>query len=114
MQKGLKKEQILYLNFEDERLSIEAHQLDWVIQSYRELFPEQKLAKCYFFFDEIQNIKGWEKFVRRVYDSVSKNVFITGSNANLLSTEVATSLGGRTITFEIYPFLSKNICGLIK
>jgi predicted AAA+ superfamily ATPase len=52
-----------------------------VLQAYRELYPETGTEACYFFFDEIQNIEGWDTFIRRVYDSGTKNIFITGSNS---------------------------------
>jgi len=97
------KTKILFLNFEDERLELEVDELDLILQSFRELYPTQKLSECYFFFDEIQNINGWEKFVRRVYDTISKNIFITGSNSKLLSSEIATGLRGRTLSYEVYP-----------
>ncbi len=100
---GARLNQILYLNFEDERLNLDTNHFDLILQAYQELYPEEQLKKCYLFFDEIQNIKNWEKFVRRCYDTVTKNIFLTGSNANLLSTEIATALRGRTITFEILP-----------
>jgi predicted AAA+ superfamily ATPase len=102
------KEQILFLNFEDERLDFNVNGLDLILESYRELYPEINLKKCYFFFDEIQNVEGWEKFVRRVYDSVSPHIFITGSNSKLLSQEIATMLRGRTITYEVYPLSFKE------
>lgn len=95
---------ILFLNFEDERLSLRMEDLDLILQAYRELYPDIPLKTCYFFFDEIQNVQGWEKFVRRVYDTESQNIFITGSNAKLLSSEIATSLRGRTLSYEVYPF----------
>jgi len=100
---GLSRKQILYLNFEDERLSLSAGELDIILQSYFELFPDIKPAECYFMFDEIQNVPGWEKFVRRIFDNVSKHIFVTGSNSKLLSTEIATSLRGRTISYKVYP-----------
>lgn len=96
-------ERILYINFEDERLQLSSKELDLILQTYRELYPKLQLSKCYFFFDEIQEAEGWEKFISRIYSSISQHVFITGSNAKLLSKEIATALRGRTITFEIYP-----------
>jgi len=102
--RGLSDEKILYINFEDERLSLKVDELDLILQAYQELYPKIKLSDCYFFFDEIQEIEGWEKFVARIYASVSQHIFITGSNAKLLSKEIATALRGRTITFEVYPF----------
>lgn len=100
---GIPNQQILYINFEDERLHLNSDSLDQILQSYQELYPSQKLSDCYFFFDEIQEINGWYKFINRLYSSISQHIFITGSNAKLLSAEIATSLRGRTITFEIYP-----------
>lgn len=101
--KGVKREDIIFLNFEDERLTLDVHQLDLILQAYTELYTDKKLSDCWFFFDEIQNVDGWEKFIRRIYDNYSKHVFITGSNAKLLSTEIADSLRGRTLTYEVYP-----------
>jgi len=100
---GISKTKILFLNFEDERLDLEINELDLVLQSFSELYPDQNLAECYLFFDEIQNITGWERFVRRIYDTLCKNIFITGSNSKLLSSEIATSLRGRTLSYEVYP-----------
>ncbi len=101
--KDIERTKMLFINFEDERLDLKVDELDLVLQSFRELYPEQDLKECYFFFDEIQNIDGWEKFIRRVYDSISTNIFITGSNSKLLSTEIATSLRGRTLSYEVFP-----------
>jgi len=103
MGNGVPKRNILYINFEDERLTLNQDQLDLILQAYQELYPKLDLSECSFFFDEIQNIKGWEKFVRRVFDTVSKNIFITGSNSKLLSTEITTELRGRTISYTLYP-----------
>jgi len=103
LSRDIDKTKILFLNFEDERLDLKIDELDLVLQSFSELYPEQNLNECYFFFDEIQNITGWEKFIRRVYDTISKNLFITGSNSKLLSSEIATSLRGRTLSYVVYP-----------
>lgn len=101
---GVPKDRLLYVNFEDERLDLKKQDLDLILQCYRELYPKNTpLSNCYFFFDEIQNVEGWEKFIRRLHDSVSRNIFITGSNSKLLSREIATSLRGRTLTEEILP-----------
>lgn len=94
---------ILYFNFEDERIDKNSFVLNNIIESYQELYPDINLDNCYFLFDEIQNINGWEKFVRRIYEQISKNIFMTGSNSKLLSREISTSLRGRSINYEIYP-----------
>ncbi len=108
LSKKISKEFIIFINFEDERLDLSVDELNLILQSYLELYPNHSLEECYFFFDEIQNIKGWEKFVRRLYDTVSKNIFVTGSNSKLLSSEIATSLRGRTLTFEVFPLSFKE------
>jgi len=99
----IQKERILYINFEDERLELKSDELDLILQAYRELYPDFNLIECYFFFDEVQNIQNWERFIRRIYDTVTRNIFITGSNSRLLSKEIATQLRGRTVTIEIFP-----------
>ncbi|MBU4077240.1 MAG: ATP-binding protein [Euryarchaeota archaeon] len=95
------KDDYYYLNFEDERLIqfSAAEDFDILYQSFLELYGKHQT----FFFDEIQNIKGWERFVSRMIDTGFK-FFITGSNARLLSRELATHLTGRHMTVEIYPF----------
>lgn len=102
------KERIIFLNFEDERLDLAARELDLIIQAFRELYPEQHIADCTFCFDEIQNVPGWEQFIRRIYDTLSHRIFLTGSNAKMLSSEIATSLRGRSISYEVFPLSFKE------
>ena len=95
---------IVYINFEDDRLfPLQLENLDDLIQAYYELHPEMREKKVYLFFDEIQHVDNWEKFVRRIYDTLDVEIFITGSSSKLLSAEIATGLRGRTITYEIFP-----------
>jgi uncharacterized protein len=97
---GVDIKSVLYINFEDERLlELKISDLDLIVESFKELFGVLPI----YFLDEIQNIEGWEKFARRLADK-NNRVFITGSNANMLSREIATTLGGRFIIKEIYPF----------
>lgn len=94
-----------YLNFDDERLvqfSLEDFQM--LQETFIELFGKQQT----FYFDEIQNIVGWETFIRRLHDQNNK-IFITGSNANLLSRELGTRLTGRFIPIEVYPLSFKEL-----
>lgn len=94
-----------YLNFDDERLiHFEVKDFQVLLEIFIELFGKQSI----FYFDEIQNIEGWERFIRRLYDQGNK-IFITGSNAKLLSKELGTHLTGRYIQFEIYPLSFKEI-----
>ncbi len=96
----LKIEEVLYINFEDERITtIKAENLGAILDAYNEMYD----AKPTLFLDEIQNINGWEKFVRRLADSHYK-VYVTGSNARMLSKEIYTTLGGRFIAHEVFPF----------
>jgi len=104
IEQGIPKKQIIYINFEDERLNFNQDNLDLILQAYRELYPEVNEKDIWFFFDEIQNIQAWEKFIRRLHDTVSKNIYITGSNAFFLSSDIATSLRGRSINFEVFPY----------
>jgi len=97
------KNDLVYINFEDERLSFETDDLDLIVQAYMELYPGHELKNVYFFFDEVQNLPGWEKFVRRLYDTISRNIFITGSNSKMLSSDIASSLRGRNINIELFP-----------
>jgi len=89
-----------YFNFDDDRLSkFTVDNFQQLYEVFIELFGEQKT----FYFDEIQNIEGWELFVRRLYDKKCK-VFVTGSNSKMLSKELGTHLTGRYCTYELYPF----------
>lgn len=89
-----------YLNFEDQRLfSFEVSDFD----KLDEVFHEEFGAGGVYFFDEIQNVVGWERFVRMLHDN-GKKVILTGSNASLLSKELGTKLTGRHLTYEIFPF----------
>lgn len=94
---------ILFINFEDERLTFEPDTLQFIIDAYLELYPEKKEDQICIFFDEIQEVTGWQSFVRRIYDTITKNIFLTGSSAKMLSKEIATNLRGRAISYEVLP-----------
>ena len=92
--------QIIYINFEDERLS------EFSLNDFNDILSvqaEMSDKKGWFFLDEIQNIEGWEKFARRMADS-KEHTFITGSNAKMLSAEIESRLGGRYLTEYVTPF----------
>ncbi len=101
---------VLYINFEDERLDLPAAQLHLILEAYYELFPESYGQELYLFFDEIQEISGWEKFLRRLYDTTSKNIFITGSSAKMLGKEIATGLRGRNLVYNLLPLSFEEFC----
>ena len=96
---GHRIEEICYFNFEDDRLGMMTlPDLDAIKSAYEEMFDTQPI----FFFDEIQVVEGWEKFARRLADQKYR-VYVTGSNAKMLSSEIATTLGGRFLVKEVFP-----------
>ena len=100
LNEGTSVREILYINFEDERLSeIRVGDLSVILDCYREVFDHRPVV----FLDEIQLIAGWEKFVRRLADT-GYRVYVTGSNARMLSSEIATTLGGRFLIQTVYPY----------
>ncbi|MBN2788942.1 MAG: ATP-binding protein [Candidatus Delongbacteria bacterium] len=106
LKKGVKKENILYLNFFDDRLYPLQHtELNIITEAYYSLFPEKKNSeKVYCFFDEIQLLNGWESFVERILRTENCEVYITGSSAKMLSKEIASQMRGRSVSWEIFPF----------
>lgn len=109
LRRSIDPKNIVYINFEDDRLfGSKLSDLDEMIEGYFELYPDKRDEKVYLFFDEVQNIFGWEVFIRRIYDTLNVQITITGSSSKLLSSEIATSLRGRTLTYEIFPFSFKE------
>ena len=101
---GHKWDEILYLNFEDERLeNFGTDDFNRLLECHQEMYGKRPML----FLDEIQNIDGWHKFARRMADS-KYTIFITGSNAKMLSGEINTTLGGRFLIAEIYPYSFKE------
>jgi len=104
LRERIDKKNIVYINFEDDRLfPLQSEDLAALTDAFYELYPDKKNEKVFFFFDEIQDVKGWEKFVRRIYDTENCSIFITGSSSKFLSKEIASSLRGRTLSYEIFP-----------
>jgi hypothetical protein len=96
---------VVYINFEDDRLyPLQLAHLNDLMEAYYELYPDHRKKRVWLFFDEIQNVENWELFVRRIHDTLDAQIFVTGSSSKLLSAELATSLRGRTIAYEIFPF----------
>ncbi len=93
-----------YMDFDDDRLNqFTLADFQLLEEVFLEMFGDQTV----YYFDEIQNVKGWEKFVRRLHTE-GKKVFVTGSNANMLSRELGTHLTGRYVKYELYPFSFKE------
>lgn len=103
---GISQKQILYMNFEDSRLEdVKGSDLHGILEAYFELHPSYvDSEELHFFFDEIHEVPGWEKFIRKLLDTEKMKIYLSGSSAKLLSKEIATSLRGRTITREIFPY----------
>ena len=96
------REPVLYINFEHELLSnIESRYLREALIAFREIYG---IEPKYIFLDEIQVVRGWEKFVRRLYDYGKYVVYVTGSSSKMLAREIASTLRGRTITYVLLPF----------
>lgn len=100
MAAGHALEEMLYINFDDERLiGMVASEFDLILQAYQSIYSLRPIL----FFDEIQNIDGWEHFARRLANH-KYQVYITGSNAKMLSRDIQTVLGGRYLDAQVYPY----------
>jgi predicted AAA+ superfamily ATPase len=101
---GHKWDEMLYLNFEDERLeNFDTDDFNHLLECHQEMYGKRPML----FLDEIQNIDSWHKFARRMADS-QYVIYITGSNAKMLSGEINTTLGGRFLIAEVYPYSFKE------
>ena len=108
-EKGIEEKQIIYINFENEDYSFIKNDID--LHNYiKEKITNKE--KYYLFFDEIQNVKDWEKAINSFKASKNVSIFITGSNSDLLSGELATHLAGRYVSFKIYPLTFSEVCEL--
>src|SRR5690606_34519475 len=108
--RGVLPADIIYFNFEDERIQFEPHQLDLILQAWQELNPDTKLENAWFFFDEVQAAPGWERFLNRINETWSKKIFFTGGNSSVLHTELKSVLRGRSIAIELLPLSFIEYC----
>lgn len=100
IEEGYELDQFVYLDFDDERLiGMKSDEFDFILQAYN----SSSIKTPVFFFDEIQNVEGWEHFARRLANRKFK-VYISGSNAKMLSREIQTTLGGRYLEERIFPY----------
>jgi len=105
LETGISRTSILYINFEDDRLlPLDEQKIARLVDAFYALHPENHDKKCYLFFDEIQNVSNWPIVIRRLHDTKNAEIFLTGSSAKLLSKEIATSLRGRSLPVEIWPY----------
>ena len=108
-EKGIEEKQIIYINFENEDYNFIKNDID--LHNYiKEKITNKE--KYYLFFDEIKNVKDWEKAINSFKASKNVSIFITGSNSDLLSGELATHLAGRYVSFKIYPLTFSEVCKL--
>lgn len=104
LRKSVPLHRLVYLNFEDDRLfPLRLEDMESLVQAYYEMYPENREERVWFFFDEVQEVPNWEKFIRRLFDTENCRIYLTGSSSKLLSRELATSLRGRTLPFEVFP-----------
>lgn len=96
---ALQPEDFCYCNFDDERIDTSVETLNDIYTLHLETYRREPV----FFFDEIQLVSGWEKFINRMYEQ-GRKIFVTGSNAHLLSSEISTSLTGRNKVIQLWPF----------
>lgn len=104
---GVDADKIIYINFEDYKYRKISHP-DAFYEHVEKLIKEP--GKYYLFFDEIQNVNEFELVINSFRSTHDASIFVTGSNSKLLSGELATHLGGRTISFHIMPFNFKEYC----
>ena len=104
VESGIPLERIVHINFDDDRLKgMKLEYLRLVGDIHAEMFPEAARQRCWYFLDELQDIDGWEFYVRRLLDSHLVQVCLTGSSSKMLSGEIATQMRGRSIDVEVFP-----------
>ena len=108
---GVGRERILWVSFDDERfVNMIPDEFDLIIEAYREMYPHIDMQLVYIFFDEIQLINNWEYFVMRLFKHYSKHIYISGSNATMLSSELKSALRGWPDEQETLPLSFKEYC----
>ena len=118
LRQSVPADRLVYVNFEDDRIfPLHLEDMEALLQAYYEMYPANRDEKVWFFFDEVQEVPDWEKFIRRLSDSENCRIYLTGSSSKMLSRELATALRGRTLPIEVFPlsfseFLSFNKVGV--
>ena len=108
LEKDKSRNNILYINFEDERLrNLDADDLNDMLKVFYEVAKPEG-GDIYLFLDEVQSVRDWDKWVRRIYDTGKYHVYISGSSSKLLSREISASLRGRSIDYIVFPFSFKE------
>lgn len=115
---GIPLERIVHVNFDDDRLKrVRLEDLRLIGDVHAEIYPDAARQKCWYFLDELQDVKGWELYARRLVDSRLVQLCLTGSSSKMLSSEIASQMRGRSLETEVFPlsfseFLTFN--GLVK
>ena len=105
LDRGVQRSRLLYLNLEDDRLGdVDLQTLDRALEIFYRRDPGARTEGAWLFLDEVQVVAGWERFARRVLDTEVAKLFVTGSSARQLSTEVGTAFRGRSVTVEVLPY----------
>ena len=103
-QQGVARENILHMNFFDDRLAgFGRMQFQELVEAFYST-RKGNTEPAYAFLDEIQEIEGWEGFVNRAQEQLKWRIYLTGSSARMLSKEVASSMRGRSLTYELFPY----------
>jgi len=111
LSQGIDRRRFLWVGFDDERLvKMSSYEMHLILDAYTEMYPDIPINSVYMFFDEIQLIEGWEYFVMRIYKHYSKNIYISGSNATMLSSELKSVLRGWPEEDETLPLSFKEYC----
>ena len=111
LSEGVDRKRLLWIGFDDERLvKMTSDDLSQIIEAYSEMYPDVEKKSVYMFFDEIQLIEGWEYFVMRLYKNYTKNIYISGSNATMLSGELKSALRGWPEEEETLPLSFREYC----
>ena len=111
--KSVNKSNILYINFEHERLrNVKALDLKDMFKAFYEPCSPTQDSLIYLFLDEIQNVEEWSVWLRRIQDTGKFRIYVSGSSSKLLSREIATELRGRSIEFIVLPFSFQEFIAL--
>jgi hypothetical protein len=104
---GVDPKSVVYLNFEDERIdpSLDA---DTIVRALLDMAPEIPVSSYHLFLDEVQALPNWQSLVYTLHESERAHLYVTGSNSNLLSVEIASAMRGRSLQFELYPYSFKE------
>ncbi|KFI52499.1 ATP-binding protein [Bifidobacterium biavatii] len=102
---GIDWNHICYINFEDDRLGdVTPETGDEALETFYAMHPESMRDGIYLFFDELQEMQGWGRWLRRIIDTTKATVYVTGSSSKMLSKEISTEFRGRALDFELLPF----------